>query len=61
MWYLLLWMPEAAKCIDGKEKHKMQNITKYLDKLMTLDHSKLHQNVVMDIVMFLNILWIQTS
>ena len=28
----------AAKRIDGKDKHKMQKITKDLDKLMTLDH-----------------------
>ena len=28
----------AAKCIDGKDKHKIQKITKDLDKLMTLGH-----------------------
>ena len=31
----------AAKCIDGKDKHKMQKITKNLDKLMTLDHANI--------------------
>ena len=31
----------AAKRIDGKDQHKMQKITKDLDKLMILDHSNI--------------------